>query len=283
MIEVRNPVLWVYAALTLVGAVGVAPLLWGAAHSAPVGFAVALGLWAGFAWGAWRIIRRMSRTRPRPATATAMAFAWGVVVVPGLARWASPAIADLAHAAIPDPAWAEAVAAGITEEPLKLLGVLALSLLAFTRMRTVLDFVYYGAFVGLGFMVTESLLYSAAGAAESASPILTVVLYVVLRGFMSALWSHPTYTAIAAVGLAWGLRGTGAPLRRWLGFAGLLMVAIATHAFYDSPLGDFNQLFAATVMGLPAFAVFLALYLPQRRREAPPQDVEEPEHATAPA
>ncbi|MDX5318322.1 MAG: PrsW family intramembrane metalloprotease, partial [Actinomycetes bacterium] len=167
MIDVRNPVFWVVAALTGVGVVGLVPLLQAGFTGAPAGFILAVILWALFATFAWWLIRRLSRTRPRPRSATAAAFVWGAVAATGLGRWATGGTADILDALVADEASASALAAGISEELLKILGVAALSLVAASRMRSALDFIYYGAFVGLGFMTTESLLYAAEGASTS--------------------------------------------------------------------------------------------------------------------
>ncbi len=266
MSTLRNPVAWVYAGLVVVGLIGLVPLLQKAFEGEPVGFLLALALWVLFTMLAWWLIRRLSRSRPRPRAATFAALMWGAVIAAGLGRWATGGAADIARAVIPDEDWATAVSAGVSEEPLKLLGVFALSLIAATRMRSALDFVYYGAFVGLGFMVTESLLYAAQGAQGSESPIAIVVDYVILRGILAALWSHPTFTAIAAIGLYALVRSGVSAGRRWAAFLSLLTVAILLHAFFDSPLLEDDAMVAFFAKGAPVFLVFLVLYVPLRLR-----------------
>ncbi|MDN4483273.1 PrsW family intramembrane metalloprotease [Demequina lignilytica] len=281
---VRHPVTWVYAVLLVIGVIGLVPLLIAAFEGSPAGFLLGVVLWTLFTVLAWWAIRRFSRTRPRPRLATLAAFAWGAIIATGLGRWATGGVGDIAGAVIPDEGWAGAIAAGVSEEPLKLLGVFALSLFAATRMRSALDFVYYGAFVGLGFMVVESLLYAAQGAQTGDSPMTIVVEYVILRGILAALWSHPTFTALAAIGLAVLVRSGASAVRRWLAFLGMLVLAMALHALFDSPVLESNMMVAFFAKGAIVLAVFLAFYLPLRRRaarEAAPLSEETPEPASA--
>ncbi|WP_062381791.1 PrsW family intramembrane metalloprotease [Demequina pelophila] len=266
MIELRNPVTWVYAALAVVGIIGLAPLMSDAYQGSPLAFLVAAVGWTAFGLAVAWLIRRISRGRPRPRGATLAAFGFGAVIATGLGRWTTTAFSDIVDAVVADDGWSTALSAGISEELLKILGVAALALFAASRMRSALDFVYYGAFVGLGFTVVESLLYSATNAAGADSPVITVIGFLFVRGVFSLLWSHATYTAIAAIGL-WALLRWDAPAaRRWLGFWAMLLLSMLVHILFDAPFLEDSAALAFFVKGVPVAAVFLAIYLPMRAR-----------------
>ncbi|WP_062070868.1 PrsW family intramembrane metalloprotease [Demequina sediminicola] len=266
MIDLRNPIIWAAGILTVVGIVGLFPLFLSALASSPMGFLTALVVWGLYAWLLWLIVRRIFRSRKLPRGASFGAFLWGGIVVAGIATWASSAMHTLVSSVVSDDGWAGAISAGLSEEPLKLLAVFALAYIPATRMEHTLDFVYYGILVGLGFEVTESILYSAS-AADAGGPIITVLLMLFVRGIVGGLWSHPTYTAIASSGLGYFMVSGTSAARRWTALLGALIVAIALHAFFDSPILDDNILLGTIAKGFPALVVLLVLVGIMRRHE----------------
>ncbi|WP_084104608.1 PrsW family intramembrane metalloprotease [Demequina sp. NBRC 110056] len=264
MFDLRNPFVWVSGILTFVGAIGLLPVMLGALLASPVGFATAMVLWSLYGWALFLLVRRIFRARERPRGPAIAAVVWGGIIVAGVGTWVTNAAHALVSDVVSDDGWAQAIAAGLSEEPLKLIAVAVLASIPATRMTEPLDFVYYGLLVGLGFAVTESILYSSEAAA-SGNPILVVILMLVLRGVISGLWSHPTYTGISSAGLGYAMRGKGSPAVRWLVAAGALVLVIALHAFFDSPLFDSNEVLGSIIKGLPALAVLVIAWLLARR------------------
>lgn len=264
MRDLRNPLVWLTIVLTFVGVIGLLPVLEGAAQASLVGFLLSVAVWAVYGWVLWIIIRRVMRARAMPRGASFLALLWGGVIVTGLGTWATGAVASLVSSVVTDDGWASAIAAGLSEEPLKLMGVLALAYIPATRMRSTLDFVYYGLLVGLGFDVVESMLYSTQATSDG-EVVTIVIMTLVLRGIIGGLWSHPTYTAIASTGLGHLLTSRSNAASRWLGMLAALLVSITLHIFFDSPLLEGNNLVAVVVKGLPALIVLIALVAVARR------------------
>jgi hypothetical protein len=129
----------------------------------------------------------------------------------------------------------------------------------------IVDGIVYAGMVGLGFAMTENILYYGR-AIQKGPEFLTVVL--ILRG-MAAPFSHPLFTSMTGIGLGWSRQSQKtftkvmAPL---LGFilAMLMHAAWNGSAVFGGGLGFFVTYFM--VMG-PAFIVTLMVIYFSLRRE----------------
>ncbi len=263
VLDRRSLVTWVGAGLAVWGVIALAPVISRAIASHPAAALVAAVLWAGYGLALGFLLYRLELFRRRPVPAVIGALVWGGVVVAGIGVSAAPAGHAIAAALLPSGAadWASAIAAGVVEESLKTLGIVALALLPGARLRTPADGIFYGLMVGLGFMVTESFLFSVNAGSDG---MTAVVLTFVLRGIVGGLWNHPTYSAIAG----WGV-GTVAEARgkRIAVGVGALLAAMALHAFFDSPLFETGVLTSTLVKGIPALVVLLVLLRLARTKE----------------
>src|SRR5918992_6050117 len=157
------------------------------------------------------IVLRLDRYEIEPLRAVLACFTWGAVG----AILFSLATGLLFQFAVEEALGAELAAAAsvvigapLVEESFKGIAVLAVLIFARDEIDSTLDGLVYGALVGVGFAMTENILYFGQGYLEGGLPEFgTLVLArAVLGGF-----GHPAYTAItgAAIGWARGRYGRG--------------------------------------------------------------------------
>jgi len=265
----RSPVLWVGAALFLIGAVRLVPAVFGALVEEPSAGLLAFCLWAAYGIVAGLIVYRFEMFERRSLRTTAIAFASGLVLVPGIAMLASPAMHGILASLRGSPSeWDSAIAAPLVEEPLKMLVVVALAFIPGARVRSASDGLFYGVVVGLGFQVTENFLYSTQWSAQGADPQLVLQTFV-LRGFVTGLWSHATYTAITGAAVGYFFGSTRGPRVRAAVLAVALGAAMLLHGFFNSPLLQVGVVPAAIIKGIPVLILALVtlrwVHLRERR------------------
>ncbi|WNM24721.1 PrsW family intramembrane metalloprotease [Demequina capsici] len=257
VLDFRHPVMWVGMVLFAAGAVRLAPAVVTVLVDAPGPGLLAFSLWTAYGLTLGLLVYRFEMFERRSLRTTAVAFASGAVLVPGIAMVASPALHGiLASLRGGTSEWDSAIAAPLVEEPLKMLVVVALALIPGARVRNASDGLFYGVVVGLGFQVTENFLYSTQWSAQGTS--LSVVMQTfVLRGFVTGLWSHATYTAItgAAVGFFFG--STRRLPTRTLTVVLSLGAAMLLHGFFNSPLLNLGVVPAAIIKGIPVLVLGL--------------------------
>lgn len=271
-VDPRTFVFWISIALVVYGVVHIAPVVMRAVTREPAVVALSAALWSIYGVVLAIIIYRLELFERRSAITMIGAFVWGAVVVSGIGAIAAGEMHDLFGKLLgPDQQdWVAAFAAPLVEEPLKMLGIIALAFIPSARINTALDGLFFGLLVGLGFEVTESFLYGSSAGISGGSPMLDVVLSFVLRGIVGGLWNHPTYTALtgAGVGYFFGNRGKVPAGKRWVVVLGSLLAAMVLHGLFDSPLFEFGNPFVSSIVkGLPALVLLLAVLRVARRRE----------------
>jgi RsiW-degrading membrane proteinase PrsW (M82 family) len=203
-------------------------------------------------------------TVPRELAATG--FVWGAVgAVGAFALLANDAVislytkgfgASFAHD------WGAALAAPIDEELAKGAGVLLLLTLAPQLIRSPFDGLILGAFVGLGFQISEDISYAFIGAANSFNDVGAAWTTIIART-LASIPSHWMFTGIFGAGLVWFVGRPEVPARKGLG-AGLMLTAMLMHGLWDasSAIGG-NSTFAWLVPLLIAsglISVFIWVY-----------------------
>jgi RsiW-degrading membrane proteinase PrsW (M82 family) len=219
----------------------------------------------------WFLVKGMQIvTRPARSAALA-AVIWGAVVATGVfALNANGAIILLLaqHVSL-DFAneWGAAIAAPLTEETGKLLGVVAVILAARSWLRTAMDGLLLGALVGLGFLLTENVIYAFNITTMSfgeSQPIATLVTYLLRTGLFWPV-SHAIFTAFTGAALGFLF---GRPAARRYGW-GLLCLALAygVHFFWNSPVlpGILSRMAFATCI---PFLLWLVIHLARRAEHA---------------
>ncbi|MDM0086530.1 MULTISPECIES: PrsW family glutamic-type intramembrane protease [unclassified Variovorax] len=238
----RRAAFWLLAALIVNG-------LFYTCQMFAMGFRVVpvTALLGAFVWGLYTlafllVFRTLDLLEQHPPEAYLLAFAWGGLGAVYFAAPANIAIQSLcAKLVSPEFAavWGAAVAGPITEEFLKLAGVVLLILVARNQFQTYLSVLIVGAMAGLGFQVVENLSYTvnASISFPLENQVSPVLLNLLTRGLLSGLWSHAAYTTIASFGVAWYLLHPARPMAARLGVV-LLCFALAwgMHFAWNSPL-----------------------------------------------
>lgn len=154
-----------------------------------------------------------------------------------------------------------AVIAPIVEETLKGLALLAVFWRLRDQFNGVIDAVVYSAMVGLGFAVTENVLYYAAALVQG-SDIFAQTL--VVRGVFSP-FAHPLFTSMFGIGLAVAAQVARArvlwPFLGWLG-------GVFLHGLWNAAASTGPGFVAVyLVVFVPVFVAVLAAAIAASRRE----------------
>jgi RsiW-degrading membrane proteinase PrsW (M82 family) len=198
---------------------------WGAFILAVVAAGLPTLIYLGLIW--W-----LDRYEKEPAHLLAVTFLWGALPAALLAVMLGLALAaPLSALGDPGEVWGRAhVLTPAIEEVVKGAALVSLILWRRAEFNGVLDGIIYGAFVGLGFALTENLLVFAA-AFESGAVQPGLVL-VALRGGLFGL-NHPLFSAIFGASLGWALYHRGVWGRVGVPALGLT-AAIALHLLHNS-------------------------------------------------
>lgn len=269
-VDPRSLVFWSMVGLALYGLVHTLPVLTGGLQLYPAASLLSAILWSLYVVVLMAILYRLELFERRSPLTMSGAFLWGALVVAGISVTASGAVNELLAGVLPDldEGWVSALAAALVEEPLKMLGVVALAFIPGARITSAIDGLFFGLIVGLGFEFTESLLYTVQGASSEGGSFTMVVLTFVLRGIIGGLWNHPTFTAISGAGVGYFFGSAASRGKRWAMLLGSLLAAMALHAFFDSPvLEGRGPLVATVVKGIPVLVLFIVVYRIAQGRE----------------
>lgn len=237
LVQWRNPMFWLLAWCVLSGVVhmtryyrpGVGDY-GGALAAGTLLFAVYTVPWVVF-------LHHRDRFTPEAPKVLATGFVWGAVVATlFLALSVNTAVLRL-YAKLFGQAWAADWSAGLTapftEETAKALGLLVIMGLAPRLVRTAYDAFVIGAFIGLGFEVSEDVLYVFQGAGRSFGTGQTgsVLQMVLLRG-AAGIVSHALFSALVCTGLAWiiGRTTDGRHVARGLA---AIVIGMVVHGLWD--------------------------------------------------
>jgi len=236
LVQPHNLAFWVYCLLVVAGAYvlsGQISIAAAAYSGALISGLVAFGLLAaGYLW----FIHYGDRYTTVPAGLAAAGFVWGAVAAIGaFALLGNDAVMSLYAKAFGGSFafdWGAALTAPFDEELAKGAGVLLLLTLAPRLVRSPFDGLILGAYVGLGFQISEDISYAFIGAANSFGDVGAAWSTIVART-VSSLASHWMYTGIFGAGLVWFLGRPDVPARRRLGL-GLMLGAMLMHGLWDA-------------------------------------------------
>lgn len=275
----REHAFWLYVALIAVGTWSTVVQQNLLEHISPAGFALSWLLLVLYVIPAVVLISYLDVTRMQPRSLLAGALLWGAVVATSVAALGNQGW-GLVVARLGGPEfaamWSPALTAPVVEEGAKVLGVILLAMIAADEFRDPLDGFLYGALVGLGFAVVEDVLYFVAIYGGTPSEVLNGFLVRVLE---SGIYGHVLWTGISGLGVAYlvSMRARRTRARRFAVAGSLLLVAMAGHFLWDSPLLDLFPRAAASpwllvaagaaVKGLPFLAFAATLVVLARRRE----------------
>jgi RsiW-degrading membrane proteinase PrsW (M82 family) len=213
------------------------------AYSSGLGWGVILFAIYAVPW--WLYLSHLNRYTTVPHKIIFAAFLWGFLAATfWIAIRANDAILTIYAKAFGNAwagAWGPALTAPFTEETAKMLGLILLLGLVPQVLRTPFDGFIIGAFIGLGFQISEDILYGFQGAtAQFGLNQGSLVGQVLLGRGLAGLFSHTMFSAIYCAGLMWLLNRDGSDHR--LRGLGLMALATIFHLTWDSGGVYFNHL-----------------------------------------
>jgi protease PrsW len=211
----------------------------------------------------------IDRYESEPLWMLATAFFWGALVSVFIAFIFNTSIEIMAAVATHNQQIGEnvgaVISAPIVEESAKALILVILFLWKKDEFDGIVDGVVYAGMVGLGFAMTENVLYYGR-ALQGGAGALTFIF--ILRG-MAAPFSHPLFTSMTGIGLGWSRQSNNGFIKVVAPVLGF-MLAILMHATWNgsATFGGEYGFFAAYfgIMG-PAFIVTLMVVFFALRRE----------------
>lgn len=266
----RRAAFWLLVAFLALGLYTLVTMFGPGLRVVPMAFFLGTTAWVLYTLPILLFFRRLDLFEELPWSGFALAFAWGGMGAVALALPANQAVQGLCAKLISPEfcaKWGPAMAGPTDEEPLKLLGVCLLVLVARNQFRTISSVMAVGAMVGLGFQVVEDLSYTVIGALNHVSPdeVQPVVTMLVVRGFICGLWSHTAYTAVASFGVGYFVTRQHEPLgKRLVVAAGAFVFAWSMHFLWNSPLlvsGGGSNATAILVLPLKGLPIVLAAIL----------------------
>ena len=186
------------------------------------------------------VIKGIDRYEPEPWWLLVGMFLWGATAAVILGGGASlvaeglfTAVTGLGHGQRVSEIFAAVAAAPLMEESAKGLGLLILRKLLPPRYREIdgpLDGVIYGGMAGLGFTLTEDVLYVASAMAENGAGQFAAVF--ILRTVLAGL-GHASFTALTGLGIGLAVESRRRAAKVLLPLAGLTG-AVALHATHNA-------------------------------------------------
>lgn len=267
-VRVRRPAYWLYVGLVGFGLVHIGETLTGAVRELSTALWIAILLNGALAVVFIWILGRMDLFEREPAAVRAAAFIWGGLVATSVAIIANNNLLSLLTKLYGVPfasKWGPAIAGPLNEEWVKTLGVVVLVLIVREHFHRSLDGLIYGAFCGLGFQVVENLTYAINFAVANPNSDLAGSLSITItRILVGGPWSHPIYTGVAGLGVAFAVTSKRSALVRYGVAFGLFVAAWAMHLLWNAPMPDWLPslltVFAAYGKGVLILVFFLILY-----------------------
>lgn len=211
----------------------------------------------------------IDRYEAEPLWMLATAFFWGALIATFFAfllNTTSQGIVGTLTDSRAGEAFAAVVSAPIVEEIGK---AVILFIFFFWRKEEfdgVVDGIVYASMTGLGFAMTENILYYGKAAAEGGSDALTLV--IIIRGFF-APFSHPLFTSLTGIGLGLARQSSNVAVKILTPVVGLL-TAIFMHSIWNgSAVFGGVGVFALTyvIVMVPAFLIIIIVISVALRRE----------------
>lgn len=211
----------------------------------------------------------IDRYEGEPLWMLSTAFFWGALVAAFFAFLFNTifglTISMLAQDANAGEASAAVISAPIVEEIGKSLILFIFFFAKKDEFDGIVDGIVYASMAGLGFAMTENILYYGNAAAQSGG-ILTAT--VIVRGFF-APFSHPLFTSLAGIGLGLARQSNNTAVKLVTPIVGLLM-AIFMHSLWNASAvlgGGAAFLLIYIVVMVPAFLIVLVVIALSLRRE----------------
>jgi RsiW-degrading membrane proteinase PrsW (M82 family) len=211
----------------------------------------------------------IDRYESEPLWMLATSFLWGALVAVFIALILNTINGAIVAAATNSAQIGEnfgaVISAPIVEESAKAFILFVLFFWKKDEFDGIVDGIVYAGMVGLGFAMTENILYYGR-AVQGGAGALTFIF--ILRG-MAAPFSHPLFTSMTGIGLGWSRQSNNGFVKIFMPVVGY-MLAILLHATwngtatYGGAVGFFAGYFL--IMG-PVFIITLMVIYFSLRRE----------------
>jgi RsiW-degrading membrane proteinase PrsW (M82 family) len=199
------------------------------------------------------LILWLDRHEKEPAALLAAAFLWGAVVATLISLLLNTG-ASVIIRAILGPQWAAAIGASfvapVVEESAKGIALVLLFVLARNEFNNVVDGIVYGGLVGLGFAMTENVLYFGRAHAEAGVVGVGVLFYI--RVILGGL-NHSLFTGATGAGLGYSREAHGTVMKVAAPIAGYVC-AILLHMLWN---GTATLLSFSGINAGPALTLFV--------------------------
>lgn len=182
------------------------------------------------------IVLRLDRYEIEPWRAVAACLAWGAIGAILLSIVGSILFQDFVEQRLGAEAAGVAsvvIGAPLIEESFKGIAVLAVLWIARDEFDSVLDGLVYGALVGVGFAMTENILYF--GGAYIAGGLGEFGLLILARAVLGGL-GHPAYTAVTGAAIGWSRGRYGQGVARFIVPVLGWLAAVALHVAWNGGL-----------------------------------------------
>jgi len=227
------------------------------AATIPVPLYLALVLW-------------IDRYESEPLWMLATAFFWGALVAPFFAFLFNTSGGIIVASITGDLQAGETFSAVISAPIVEEIGKAVILIIFFIWCRDefdgVIDGIVYASLAGLGFAMTENVLYYGKAVLAEGGPGLTVTF--IIRGAL-APFSHPLFTSLTGIGLGLARQSRNAAVKFFLPLAGLLLAMFMHFVWNGSAAFGGGPAFLLTyvIVMIPAFAIMIVIIILGLRRE----------------
>jgi RsiW-degrading membrane proteinase PrsW (M82 family) len=210
----------------------------------------------------------IDRYEGEPLWMLTTAFFWGALVAAFFAFLLNT-ITGLAVGTLTDAQVGEAFSSVISAPIVEEIGKASILVIFFFWKKDefdgVVDGIVYASMAGLGFAMTENILYYG-NAAVASGGMLTAT--VVVRGFF-APFSHPLFTSLTGIGLGLARQSRNVAIKVLMPVLGLLMAMIMHSIWNGSAVFGGGAAFVLTyiVVMVPAFLILIVVVALALRRE----------------
>lgn len=211
----------------------------------------------------------IDRYESEPVWMLATAFLWGALVAVFFAllinTMSGLAVTEITNDVRAGRTFGAVISAPIVEEISKALILFIFFFWKKDEFDGVIDGIVYAAMVGLGFAMTENILYYGKAVLQAGSGGLTLVF--IIRGALSP-FAHPMFTSLTGIGLGLAHQTRNVFVKFMTPVLGLL-AAISMHSIWNGSavlFGDAGFLLVYVLIMVPAFLImFIVIALALRR------------------
>ena len=211
----------------------------------------------------------IDRYEGEPLWMLSTAFFWGALIAAFFAFLLNTifglTVSVLADSANAGEAFSAVISAPIVEEIGKAFIVFIFFFAKKDEFDGIVDGIVYASMAGLGFAMTENVLYYGNAAAQSGGMLTATV---VVRGFF-APFSHPLFTSLTGIGLGLARQSNNTAVK-WLAPILGLGMAMFMHSLWNAAAvigGGVAFLLIYIVVMVPAFLIVLVVIALSLRRE----------------